>query len=179
MPRDEETLKNLFLRANRGDEVAYQQFLTGMSTLMRSFVERKLVRIGRGTADAEDIVQEVLLALHARRHAYDVDVPITAWAHAIARYKLIDYLRRTNSWSQVLPLDELDEQHDRYLDKANVSLTLSQVMGRLPEKLRRCIQVAKIEGLSTKEAAAAVGLSEAAVKVNVHRGLKALAKVLK
>jgi RNA polymerase sigma-70 factor (ECF subfamily) len=58
------------------------------------------------------------------------------------------------------------------------SLDLQRLMLRISSKARAAIQYVKVEGLSVSEAAARCGMSESAVKVAVHRGLKALALVI-
>jgi RNA polymerase sigma-70 factor (ECF subfamily) len=121
-------------------------------------------------------VQEALLAIHTRRHTYDRSQPFTPWVYAIARYKYLDYLRRTKVLTSDVPLDLAEEitVHD---DSAYVesSLDLERLLAEVPPKARQAIQYVKLDGLSVNEAAAKSGMSESAVKVSVHRGEKALA----
>jgi RNA polymerase sigma-70 factor (ECF subfamily) len=84
-------------------------------------------------ADVEDLVQETLLAIHVRRHTYDPDQPFTPWVYAIARYKLIDYLRRTRASIKNVPFEDLQQQfatHDDQLASES-SLDLNQLLERL------------------------------------------------
>ena len=115
------------------------------------------------------------MAIHMRRHTYDPAEALTPWVYAIARYKLIDYLRRTRASMADLPLEDAEQimAQDDYVgtDSAN---DLARLMSRLPKKMRRAIRSVKLDGLSVAEAATQCGMSESAVKVNVHRGLKAL-----
>ena len=69
----ERQLKVLFERALDGDQIAYHKFLCKIGDMLRRYVQRQLFRLGRPKCDAEDIVQEVLLAIHAKRHVYDRD----------------------------------------------------------------------------------------------------------
>ena len=88
---DEAALKGLLLKGLAGDEAAHRAFLTEAAALLRAFFRSRL----RGrNEDAEDLVQETLVALHTRRESYDPHYPLTAWLYAIARYRLIDFLRR-------------------------------------------------------------------------------------
>ncbi|HEX4097595.1 MAG TPA: sigma-70 family RNA polymerase sigma factor, partial [Caulobacteraceae bacterium] len=73
-----------------GETEPYRRLLDELSRLLRAFYGR---RCPPGM-DAEDLVQETLIAVHTRRATYDPGQPFTAWAYAIARYKLIDALRR-------------------------------------------------------------------------------------
>ena len=58
-------------------------------------------------------------------------------------------------------------------------LDLQRLMSQISSKAREAIQHVKLDGLSVSEAAARSGMSESAVKVAVHRGLKALALRIK
>src|SRR6266550_66933 len=90
-------LKALMVASLGGDAGAYRSLLDRLSSRLRAYYKGKLARVGRGATEAEDLVQEVLLAIHLKRHTYDTGEPFTPWVHTIARYKLIDYLRRTRT----------------------------------------------------------------------------------
>ena len=94
---NEQELKALMMSGLDGDATAHRALLERLSGHLRSYYQGRLSRIGRGTSEAEDLLQEALLAIHTRRHTYDPAELFTPWAYAIARYKLIDYLRQTNS----------------------------------------------------------------------------------
>jgi RNA polymerase sigma-70 factor (ECF subfamily) len=172
----ERRLKTLFERGLDGDETAYRRFLCDIGDLLRKHIKRQLYRFRRAESDAEDIVQEVLLALHAKRHVYDRDVPITAWAHAIARYRMIDFLRVSGHAAQNLSLEEIDGLADATNTQIDLALSLREMIADLPERLRRPIELMKLRGFSARETASMTRTSEASVKVNVHRGLRALAR---
>jgi RNA polymerase sigma-70 factor, ECF subfamily len=163
-----------------GDAAAYRTLLDRLSRHLRAYFNRRLSRAGRSGSEAEDLVQETLLAIHTSRHTYDPSEPLTPWAHAIARYKLIDYFRRTRAIGAQVPLEEsaaiVAENDDQA--GAESSLDLDTLLGQLPDKMQRAIRCVKIEGLSVAEAAQRCGMSESAVKVNVHRGLKALSRAV-
>src|SRR5260370_23609908 len=90
-------LRGLMLAGLDGDAAAHKALLTRLSANLRAYFKTHLARIGRGPADAEDLVQETLIALHTRRHTYDRSQPLTPWVYAIARYRLFDFLRRTSA----------------------------------------------------------------------------------
>ena len=127
--------------------------------------------------EVEDLVQELLLAVHNQRHTYDPRQPITAWVYAIARYKLVDLLRRRSRKESLN--DPLDEEDDLLAtsdgEAAEARRDLAKLLADLPERQRAPIIHMKIEGLSVAETARLTGMSQSAVKVGVHRGLKALA----
>jgi len=165
------------VRSLAGDGVAYATLLRRLNGHLRAYYVRRLGP-GRG-ADAEDLLQETLIAMHARRSTYDATRPFTAWVHAIARYKLIDHFRRTKRRAE----DPLEDPELLFssadTNAAEAQIDVEQLLRRLPEKTRRLIRDVKIEGLSTAEAAARHNISESAVKVGVHRGLKSLGVEIK
>lgn len=174
MNAHEERLRALMLRGLSGDEAAYHAFLKDLSAHLRAFFRRRLVRL---PDEVEDLVQETLLAVHNQRHTYEAQQPLTAWIHAIARYKLVDLLRRRGTHEALNdPLDDVNEAllgSDDAADEARRDLDM--LLAQLPDRHRLPIQYVKLEGLSVVEAARKAGMSESAVKIGVHRGLKALA----
>lgn len=161
-----------------GDAAAYHAFLTELSTHLRAFFRRRMSGL---PDDVEDLVQETLLAVHNQRHTYDPAQPLTAWVYAIAKYKLVDLLRRRAG--RDLRNDPLDEELDvlahNDAEAAAARLDLAKLLLRLPDRQRLPIVCMKLEGMSVVEAARATGMSESAVKVGVHRGLKALAAMIR
>jgi RNA polymerase sigma-70 factor (ECF subfamily) len=169
----EDELRQLMVRSLAGDGAAYGELLRRLNGYLRAYYLRRLGR----PADAEDLLQETLIAMHARRATYDPTRPFTAWVHAIARHKLIDYYRRTRRRAEE-PLDDPDLLFSSAdSNAAEAQIDVERLLGRLPEKTRQLIRAVKIEGLSSAEAEARHGMSETAVKVSVHRGLKKLGAV--
>jgi RNA polymerase sigma factor (sigma-70 family) len=172
----ENELRALLSSGLAGSATDYRLFLERLGPHLRAYFKGKLARSGRAAPEAEDLVQETLMAVHTRRHTYDVGQPVTPWLYAIARYKLIDHLRRTRASLADVPVEDAGElvAHD---DHAAVESTLDveHLLGRLPGKMQQAIRSMKVEGLSVAEAATRSGMSESAIKVSVHRGLKALA----
>lgn len=175
----EERFKSLFVQGLAGDAAAYRAFLGQLSPHLRGFMRKRLSRL---PDDVEDLVQETLLAVHNQRHTYDAAQPLTAWVHAIAKYKLIDHLRRRSSARHDVT-ETLDEELEVFAsvdnEAAEARRDVTKLLETLPEKQRQAIVHMKLEGLSVIETAKLTGMSESAVKVYVHRGLKALAAKIK
>jgi RNA polymerase sigma-70 factor (ECF subfamily) len=97
--------------------------------------------------------------------------------HAIAKYKLIDaFRRRARRDFLTEPLDDvLDVLAAPDVEPGEARLDLARLLDSLPARQRLPIVYMKIEGLSVVETARRTGMSKSAVKVAVHRGLKALA----
>ena len=179
VPRAEEELRGLLIASLGGSAADYRRFLGRLGSHLRAYYKGKLVRSGRSDTEAEDLVQETLMVIHTRRHTYDVTQPVTPWIHAIARYKLIDHLRRTRASTTDVPVEDAGVlvAHDDHV-AAESSLDVERLLAHLPAKMRSAIRSTKVEGLSTAEAAERSGMTETAVKVSVHRGLKALANLV-
>lgn len=173
----EDGLKQLLLRGLAGDGADYQAFLAALSGHLRAFFRKRLARL---PDDVEDLVQETLLAVHNQRHTYDPGEPLTAWVHAIAKYKMIDMLRRSGRRGLVTDsIDDVDEiVADSDVEAREARRDLGRLLERLPDRHRLPIVHVRIEGLSVAETARLTGMSESAVKIGVHRGLKALAAII-
>lgn len=137
-------------------------------------------RLSAMPADVEDLVQESLLAIHNKRYTFDPSQPLGAWVYAIANYKLVDFLRRRGIRES---LNESLENIGELFSHSNVEAAearrdIMKLLDQLPEKQRMPIVHTKLEGLSVEEAAERTGMSESAIKVGVHRGLKKLASLV-
>ena len=84
----------LMRAAMNGDGAAYQRLLNDLSRVLRATVRRGFGGADLPASDAEDVVQEVVLAIHLKRHTWDQSKPIGPWIMAITRNKMIDEIRR-------------------------------------------------------------------------------------
>lgn len=119
-------------------------------------------------------MQDVLLAIHLKRHTWDQTLPLGPWVMAIARNKMIDDLRRGRRPEVPVDLSEFDfegEDQQASIDAHDVE----RVLGRLSDKNRDIVQSISIDGQSARDVAERLGMSEVAVRVALHRSLKALA----
>lgn len=163
-----------------GDDASYKRLLSRLSAYLRGYFSGQFTRVGRSPADAEDLVQETLIALHTRRHTYDRTQLLTPWVHAIARYRLIDFLRRTKTSHLSIQIEEAEDLiAEEEAPAIESKLDLDELLGQLKPKTRKIIQMVKLNGLSVSEAAEQSGMSESAIKVTVHRGLKALSLLVR
>lgn len=171
MSQSEEQLKAWMVGGLDGDAAAHAALLRALVPLLHSFYTR---RLGSAHADAEDLVQETLIAVHTRRAAYDRERPFTAWMYAVARYRLVDYLRRRKL---AVSLDDveatlIEEDFERAIQ---ARMDVDTLLSTLSPRQARAIRDTHVEGKSVAEAAADAGIGESNVKVSVYRGMKALA----
>jgi len=174
----EERLRSLMLQSLAGDAAAYRMFLDELTARLRSYLRR---RLGGLPDEVEDLLQELLLAVHNKRHTYDPKQPLTSWVQAIAHYKLVDLLRRRSRSNALTdPLDEDDQVFATTAnDAAEAQYDVAKLLRGLPDRQRLPILYVKIEGASVTDTAIRTGMSESAVKVGIHRGLKALAEKIR
>jgi RNA polymerase sigma-70 factor (ECF subfamily) len=159
-------------RSLEGDGGAYRQLLVLLTVGVRNTVRARIRPTG---LDAEDVVQEVLLALHLKRGTWVRGTPVGPWVAAIARNKIVDALRRRGRRVEV-PIESVletlwvDEPHAE--EQAH---DLETALGRLNPRQRDVVRALSLEGHSAREVAARLQMSEVAVRVTLHRSLKALA----
>lgn len=178
-PDDAPGWSTLMARAQEGDEVAYRRLLEDATPYLRSLAGRHRALSG----ETEDVVQDILLTVHAVRHTYDSDRPFGPWLVAIARRRIVDRLRRRGRIGAAET--SLEPEHETIAATgANMLMTigrrreLQEAFGALPAGQRQAMFLLKLRGLSLKEAAMESGMSVAALKVASHRALKALREML-
>jgi len=165
----------LMQAAMAGDQHAYRRLLESLAPALRSSVRRGFERFGLGNADIEDVVQETLLAIHLKRGTWDQGRSIGPWVTAIARYKLVDCLRRRGHRSE-MQIDDLAESlADPRADDGAARQDIDKVLEGLAGKQLEIVRSIAIEGCSVRETAERTGMTEGAVRVSLHRSLKALA----
>jgi len=181
----------LMERAQDGDRQAYRALLEDMAPYLRALAARAF----KEPSDVEDTVQDVLLSVHAIRHAYDPRRPFGPWLLAIANRRIIDRLRRqarakirevalaaeheifSDAHASLPP--PLDGSSAGSSEESSTSRALHQAIENLPPDQRQAIRLLKLEEMSLKEAAATSGRSIGALKVATHRAIANLRKLLR
>ena len=173
----DEDLTALMRAAIAGDKIAYQRALQRLAAMLRLHVGRALARYGRGPEDIEDVVQEALLAVHLKRHTWDEQRPLEPWVRAIATYKLIDHLRR-NGLPVHVHIDEIaDALPSEDTTDVAARIDRARLLMQLNERQRSLVEAIAIDGRSAREVAQALGTTEGAIRVALHRALRSMAKI--
>jgi RNA polymerase sigma-70 factor, ECF subfamily len=175
----EDEWTGLMRSAMSGDSAAYHRLLKAVTPVLRAAARRGLARAGQPVDQAEDIVQDILLAVHLKRHTWDADAPFAPWLFAIARNKLIDALRRRgrrifvniDDFAETIP----SEPGAETVPAGEVAAQLQS----LPARQRDVLQSIAVDSASIKDTAAKFAMSEGAVRVALHRGLASLTAKLR
>jgi RNA polymerase sigma-70 factor (ECF subfamily) len=175
----EEEWTGLMRSAISGDDAAYHHLLKAVTPVLRAAARRGLARAGQPVDQSEDIVQDILLAVHLKRHTWDANAPFAPWLFAIARNKMIDSLRRRgrrifvniDDFAETLPSEPAAQT-------APASEVAAQLKS-LPTRQREVLQSIAVDGASIKDTAGKFAMSEGAVRVALHRGLASLTAKLR
>lgn len=174
-PADDTPLDDLFRAANRGDQRAYAAFLRAVGPMVRGIARARAG--GLGDDVVEDIVQETLLAIHRKRHTWRQDLPVRPWLYAIVRYKVVDAFRARGRRVEV-PVDDLaDVLPAEAAPDPTERSDAERVIGQLDPRAARIVRAIGFEGASIAETSRALHMTETAVRVALHRGLKKLAQL--
>ncbi len=167
----------LMAAAQRGDQRAFAHLLTRLLPVIRRMVARRRA----GLPDHEDVVQEILLTLHTIRHTYDPSRPFLPWLGAIVAHRCADAARRDGRHAmRTSNLDDLPETVGAIETNTTImdADALRRAMADLPEGQRKALELVKMREMSLRQASTVSGMSEGALKVAVHRAIKALKAVL-
>jgi RNA polymerase sigma-70 factor (ECF subfamily) len=178
-----DSLGELMRAAQQGDSGRYVELLRVITPRIRDVVRRQ--RGFAGVAEVEDLVQDVLLSVHAVRATYDPARPFVPWLLAIVRHRLVDGARRyARIARREVQVDEGDvtfsepEANDDSGELGDPA-ALHGAVRALPAGQRQAIELVKLKGLSLKEAAQSSGTSVGALKVATHRAMATLRRTLR
>jgi len=175
----EDEWTGLMRSAMSGDSAAYHRLLKAITPVLRAAARRGLARAGQPVDQSEDIVQDILLAVHLKRHTWDVNAAFAPWLFAIARNKLIDALRRRGKRIFVNVDDFAETLADQPVAETASPSEVALQLKSLPARQRDVLQSIAVESASIKDTAAKFAMSEGAVRVALHRALASLTAKLR
>jgi RNA polymerase sigma-70 factor (ECF subfamily) len=156
--------------ALRGDEAAYRRLLIAVAPALRAMVRRACE-----AAETEDIVQEILLAVHLKRGNWDPALPFRPWLYGVARHKIVDAHRRRGRRIAV-PIEDVEHLLEAAPEHSTApAREAERWLARLGERDRTIVHACAIEERSAADVSRSLGMQEGAVRVVLHRALKKLA----
>jgi RNA polymerase sigma factor (sigma-70 family) len=172
----------LMQAAQNGDVIAYARLLEQITPRIRQIVrgQRRFLQ----AEDIEDLVQDILLSVHAVRATYDPQRPFMPWLVAISRNRLADGARRyARSAAHEIHVENMavtfaDNPANNTRDNYGDLEGLKEAIATLPPMQRDAIRMLKLGEMSLKEAAVARNMTIGALKVATHRAMTALRKML-
>jgi RNA polymerase sigma factor (sigma-70 family) len=163
----------------RGDAAAYRRLLAEIAIVLRRIIRARLARLGLNSSNTEDLIQEVLIGLHTKRHSWDESRPFLPWLHAILRYKLTDAVRQWRREARYLSDQSLDDWSEIFAapeeDPDRALVDVERHVDGLPGSQREVVRALALDGASVRETAQRFGRSEGAIRVTLHRALARLA----
>jgi RNA polymerase sigma-70 factor (ECF subfamily) len=152
--------------------------LGAISVSFPALAAAELRRFGLNSHDADDVLQEILLAVHLKRHTWRPDRPFTPWLRAIMRHKVVDFVRRRSRRAERTIEDFPDifaaPSPEPRMEDANIERLLVE----LPRRQRAVIEEVALGGASVAEAASKLQMSHGAVYVAFHRARATLKAAL-
>lgn len=161
--------------ANRGDAAAYRQLLQAIVPLLRGVVRARGAALGPETR--EDVVQEVLLAIHLKRQTWREDAPLRPWLYAIARHKTADAFRARGHRIDVPIEDYIEVVPAEEAADPTLAQDIEKVLGQLEPRAADILRGLGLRGETVAETAFRLQMSEGAVRVALHRALKSIARL--
>jgi RNA polymerase sigma factor (sigma-70 family) len=167
----------LMRAAIAGDEQAYRRFFVTVTPYLRAMAARRCAQYRVQSSETEDVLQEVLIAIHLKRGTWDAERPIGPWLSIIVRNKLIDILRRRGKHVEV-PVEDVLETLAAENEPSNLDqMDAERLVGRLRPPQDDIVRSISLNGASIRETAERLKMTEVAVRVALHRALKTLASL--
>ena len=161
--------------ANGGDTAAYRQLLQAITPVLRRVVQAR--GGGLGQDSCEDVLQDVLLAIHTKRHTWRQDAPLRPWLYAIARHKVVDAFRARGRRVELAIDDFADALAAPQGPDPLAGRDMEKLLGALDPRAADILRGFGLRGETTAETAARLGMTEGAVRVALHRALQTLARL--
>ena len=165
-------------KAQNGDSQAYKVLLQEIYPVVEKYIMKRMGRM----ISAQDATQECITAIHNARHTFNPEKKFRPWMFAIVKYKSIDMLRKQQRrWAREVMDDDYIatvSEPATNIDSKETQELVREALSKLPEGMRRAVELTKVQGLNTKEASEKEGISEVALRSRVSRAYKILRKNL-
>jgi RNA polymerase sigma-70 factor (ECF subfamily) len=182
--------RELVAGLQRGDEASYELLVRRHGGAMLAVARRVL----HNEDDAREAVQDAFLQAFRSIHHFREEARLSTWLHRIVVNAALMRLRAAGRRPEV-GIDELLPQFDdagvhmesiqplpmsvdAALESAEIRAQVRACVDKLPEQYRTVIVLRDLQELSTTEAALALGITENAIKIRLHRAHQALRTLL-
>ncbi len=184
--------ENLVERLRAGDHEAFNDLVREL----HGAVYRLANRLVRNQDDAQEVAQETFLAAYEGIGGFQERASIKTWLLSITYRKAVDRLKRraderhidsgmlddSELWKiahdSVEKFTDWGENPEQYFSNNQLTEFLSRALDKIPPDSKAVFELRDLQGLSSKEAAEALGMNEGAVRVRLHRVRQYLVKEL-
>lgn len=151
--------------ALNGDQNAYRLLLTSLRLWLTNYFAKRV-----HSNIVEDLTQDTLLTLHAKRQTFDPRHSFGPWISAIARHRWIDHMRATLKYVAT----QLDDDYHFQETARDICAKhdVKTLLKLIPSPQAKVIELVKLREFSIEEVSKQTGHSPSSVKVMVHRGMK-------
>lgn len=162
--------------ALHGDDIAFEHLLGRYrDAIYRLFLQRT-----GSHADAEDLLQESFIKVHANLFRYNPIYTFGQWIYAIARNTFIDFVRkRTDDLSLsdkfTAPPSSSPNPEEKVIDDQERA-ALQQFLHNMPEPYRKLVVLRFLKGYSYEEISARLSLPLGTVKTRIHRAREQISR---
>ena len=170
----EAALAGYLIKAQQGDQQALQKFLEMLLPILQKWVTR---RLGGEDSARDDIVQEVMIAVHQKHHTWRQELPITPWLAAITRYKIVDHFRKQGRHRLFVP-EELAAAVGVEDPDPTVRRDARTMINRLDGRSKEALSAVVLGHLDHDQAAEQMGISQGNLRVSLHRGIQKLTRMV-
>lgn len=161
----EQWLKAMAMGDQRAFAALYQEFAPRLYGYLR-------VQINHD-ADIQDLMQDIFVAIWKSSARYNGEAKVATWIFAIARHKLLDWLRSRRRYSQLESLEEIGEfrsgSEPDIADQVVTELSVADALAALPPHHAELFYLVFVEGMSYKEISVLLGIPEGTVKSRMHQ----------
>ncbi|MCB6178924.1 hypothetical protein LHP98_12385 [Rhodobacter sp. Har01] len=167
--------ESLLARANAGDVAAFARFLMRATPTIRAIIRARGASLPPD--QHEDVLQEVLLAIHLKRHTWREGSPVRPWLYAVTRYKVVDAFRRRGA-AVHLPIEAFSD----ILEQAASEMPLAgrdadAMLAQIDSRSAALVRAVALEGESAEVVGNRLGLTAGATRVALHRAMKRLSSL--
>ena len=170
---NDEEIAGLMRAGLKGDRNAYRDLFHSILPMLTDMIRAMAPALPPDLR--EDVVQEILISIHAKRATWRQDKPILPWIYAIARHRLIDHMRKQKRTLNVdIALDDVVDFAAAPAEPQDLRHDLEKGIRGLNTQTEAVVRSMGIEGKNAKQAGEELGISENAARIAFHRGLKRL-----
>lgn len=148
-----------------GDQNAYRLLLSDLKPWLGAYFKKRV-----HPNVVEDLVQDTLMSLHAKRQTFDPAYPFGPWIAAVARHRWIDHMRKNLKYVETELDQEFPSQEDQRDECAKHDVKI--LLKLIPPAQAEVITMVKLDEMSVEEVSKKTGHSPSNIKIMVHRGMK-------